>query len=102
MSTSSVTLHPPVLPTRKKGSMGLGRLILRVTVGAIFVEHGTQKLLGWFGGAGPDGPGTVFESMGLRDPGALAPSWPAPARWGAGCCWPRGWRLLPRRPLCWG
>jgi len=44
----------------------LGRLVLRATVGAIFVEHGTQKLFGWFGGHGPDGTGQFFESLGLR------------------------------------
>lgn len=46
--------------------MSLGRLLLRGTVGAIFVEHGTQKLFGWFGGAGPEGTGQFFESLGLR------------------------------------
>jgi putative oxidoreductase len=44
----------------------LGRLLLRVTVGSIFVEHGTQKLFGWFGGHGPSGTGQFFESLGLR------------------------------------
>ena len=44
----------------------LGRLLLRVTVGSIFVEHGTQKLFGWFGGHGLDGSGQFFESIGLR------------------------------------
>ncbi len=44
----------------------VGRLVLRATVGAIFVEHGTQKLFGWFGGHGPDGTGQFFESLGLR------------------------------------
>jgi putative oxidoreductase len=44
----------------------LGRLLIRATVGGIFVEHGTQKLFGWFGGHGPDGTGQFFESIGLR------------------------------------
>jgi putative oxidoreductase len=46
--------------------MKVGRLVLRVTVGSIFIEHGTQKLFGWFGGHGPDGTGQFFESIGLR------------------------------------
>lgn len=46
--------------------MELGRLLLRVTVGSIFFEHGTQKLFRWFGGHGPDGTGQFFESVGLR------------------------------------
>jgi putative oxidoreductase len=54
--------------------MNVGRLLLRVTVGSIFVEHGTQKLFGWFGGHGPDGTGQFFESIGLRPgrPNAIA------------------------------
>ena len=43
-----------------------GRFLMRATVGGIFVEHGTQKLFGWFGGHGPDGTGQFFESIGLR------------------------------------
>lgn len=31
---------------------------LRIMAGAAFFSHGAQKLLGWFGGMGPDG-GTV-------------------------------------------
>jgi putative oxidoreductase len=46
--------------------LDLGRILLRATVGAIFIEHGTQKLFGWFGGHGPDGTGQFFESVGLR------------------------------------
>jgi putative oxidoreductase len=46
--------------------MHFGRILLRVTVGSIFFEHGTQKLFGWFSGHGPDGTGQFFESIGLR------------------------------------
>jgi putative oxidoreductase len=41
-------------------------MLLRLTVGSIFIEHGTQKLFGWFGGGGPDGTVQFFESVGLR------------------------------------
>jgi putative oxidoreductase len=46
--------------------VNVGRILLRLTVGSIFIEHGTQKLFGWFGGGGPDGTGQFFESLGLR------------------------------------
>jgi putative oxidoreductase len=45
---------------------GIGKLILRATVGGYFVGHGLPKLTGWFGGAGPEGTGEFFESVGLR------------------------------------
>jgi len=46
--------------------MHIGRLLLRLTIGATFFVHGTQKLFGWFGGYGIDGTGQFFESVGLR------------------------------------
>ncbi len=49
-------------PTR----MTLGMNILRMTTGALFVGHGSQKLFGWFGGHGVDGTGGFFEMLGLR------------------------------------
>ena len=46
--------------------MSFGRLLLRLTIGSIFIEHGTQKLFGWFGGPGLEGTAQSFESLGLR------------------------------------
>ena len=46
--------------------MTLGRLILRLLVGGLFVGHGLQKLRGSFGGAGLEQTGEFFESLGLR------------------------------------
>jgi putative oxidoreductase len=46
--------------------MGMGKLLLRATIGGYFFGHGMQKLTGWFGGAGPEGTGQFFEQAGLR------------------------------------
>jgi putative oxidoreductase len=46
--------------------MGPFRLLARLTIGLLFVGHGTQKLFGWFGGGGPKGTGESFEQLGLR------------------------------------
>lgn len=46
--------------------MHVGRLALRLTIGPLFVGHGTQKLLGWFGGSGLDGTAETFERIGMR------------------------------------
>jgi putative oxidoreductase len=35
--------------------MKIGRLLVRLFVGGLFIGHGTQKVFGWFGGPGPDG-----------------------------------------------
>jgi putative oxidoreductase len=52
--------------------MELGLIVLRATVGLLFIGHGAQKLFGWFGGHGPDGTAQLFESVGLRPGHALA------------------------------
>jgi putative oxidoreductase len=44
----------------------LGLLALRLGTGAVLAAHGTQKLLGWFGGAGIDGTAEAMEAMGYR------------------------------------
>ncbi len=47
--------------------MRLGMTVLRVTVGGLFVGHGTQKLFGWFGGNGPERTGQFFDAgLGLH------------------------------------
>jgi hypothetical protein len=47
--------------------MRLGMTVLRVTVGGLFVGHGTQKLFGWFDGSGPEATGDFFEGkLGLH------------------------------------
>ena len=46
--------------------MKIGRLLLRLTVGGFFFGHGTQKLLGWFGGHGLDATSQMFEGLGMR------------------------------------
>jgi putative oxidoreductase len=46
--------------------MRIGRLLLRLVVGGFFFGHGTQKLLGWFGGSGLEGTAEGFEKLGLR------------------------------------
>jgi putative oxidoreductase len=46
--------------------MSLGPLVLRLVVGLLLVGHGCQKTAGCFGGAGREGTGAFFESLGLR------------------------------------
>lgn len=46
--------------------MDAGRVILRWTVGPLFIGHGTQKLFGWFGGHGLTATGEAFAGLGLH------------------------------------
>lgn len=39
------------------------RTVLRVLLGVVFIPHGTQKLLGWFGGGGFSASLHFFNSM---------------------------------------
>lgn len=44
----------------------LAKLIMRVTFGGFLAGHGAQKLLGYFGGPGPEGTAAWLESLELR------------------------------------
>ena len=46
--------------------VGLARSVLRVAIGLLFVGHGAQKLLGWFGGYGLGATAGFFEQLGFR------------------------------------
>ncbi|QDQ11236.1 DoxX family protein [Streptomyces spectabilis] len=54
--------HPCARPDRRD----IGLLLLRTGTGAVLAAHGSQKLLGWFGGGGIEGTGAYFESVGYR------------------------------------
>ena len=44
----------------------LGLALLRIVAGLLFMQHGVQKLFGWFGGMGaPGATAELFSMMGL-------------------------------------
>ncbi len=53
-------------------TVGLGLLLARVVVGLMMAGHGTQKLLGWFGGYGLQKTGEFFAQLGFRPGRAFA------------------------------
>jgi putative oxidoreductase len=46
----------------------IGRLIVRLIVGVLFIGHGTQKLFGWFGGPGLAGTEQMMGGLSLHPP----------------------------------
>jgi putative oxidoreductase len=60
----------PYALTTPAVTLSLGLLIARLVLGLLMAAHGSQKLLGWFGGYGLKGTGGFFESLGFR-PGRL-------------------------------
>lgn len=46
--------------------MDTGILVLRLVLGLLMAAHGSQKLLGWFGGHGLTATGGFFEALGFR------------------------------------
>jgi putative oxidoreductase len=46
-------------------SVSFGLLLLRLALGTIFIAHGSQKVLGWFGGPGLAGTVGFMGQMGV-------------------------------------
>ena len=54
------------IAANERSNMSIWRLLTRLVVGGFVFGHGTQKLFGWFGGAGIEGTAKGFEKAGLR------------------------------------
>jgi putative oxidoreductase len=52
--------------------MNIARLAGRLVIGGLFIGHGTQKLMGWFGGPGMEGTEGMMQSLELHPPRANA------------------------------
>ena len=52
----------------KLTSLDISLLILRIALGVVFFAHGSQKVLGWFGGHGIHATAVSFVSMGIPLP----------------------------------
>lgn len=52
----------------RRGTLDLGLLVLRLTIGGAFLYHGLQKLAGWFHGPGLDGTKAMMENGGWDHP----------------------------------
>ena len=57
------------MPQRLEGLERLAVLILRLFLGFAFIMHGSQKLLGAFGGPGIAGVGGMLTKLGLEPVG---------------------------------
>lgn len=53
-------------------TLSVGLLLIRVVIGFVMAAHGTQKLLGWFGGYGLTKTGEFFAHLGFRPGRAFA------------------------------
>jgi putative oxidoreductase len=60
----------PYTPDPQTFSIGI--LVVRLVIGLIMAAHGTQKLLGWFGGYGLRGTGEYFVQLGFQPGPAFA------------------------------
>ncbi len=63
--------------------MAAGLLLIRLVIGLLFMAHGLQKLLGWFGGSGLAGTASMFDRGGLG-PGRITAPLGGAAEFGGG------------------
>jgi len=52
--------------------LNVGLLLLRLGLALLLAGHASQKLFGWFRGAGPAGTGAMFEQWGFQPGPAMA------------------------------
>lgn len=55
----------------RRGTQDLGLLLLRLTLGVIFIAHGLQKAFGWWGGTGLEGFKDTLAEAGYQHAGVL-------------------------------
>jgi len=60
---TDILMHSSILDL---ATISAGLLVVRLVVGLLMAAHGSQKLLGWFGGHGIAGTGMFLESIGFR------------------------------------
>ena len=74
VAATPVAVHPNDVETvpEKRGTTGLGLLVLRLAVGGIILVHGLQKLIGLFNGPGLDGFEGLLISSGYDQTSLLA------------------------------
>lgn len=55
----------------RRGTQDLGLLLMRLTLGVVFIAHGLQKAFGWWGGSGLDGLKDTIAEAGYQHAGVL-------------------------------